>query len=292
MEDSMPSLPIVRFLIAVLITSASLLSQVRQQGGVFEVASVKRNLSTQAGGGGGPRGDRFVMTNVPLTSLVSFAFRAPNGRLFNQQIIGGPDWIRSDRFDINAKMNAAIPTITYQEVQLMVRSLLEDRFQLKWHQEMRELPVYNLVVAKGGLKMRPSGDQTPPDPNHADLFFDSIEARSASLPRGAVRLATGPDSSALIGNSARIASLVTLLQGQADRIVFDRTDLKELFDFDLLFSNEVKVPRAANDGALDSGGQTAPSLFTAIQELGLRLEPSKAPLEVVVIDSVQRPSEN
>ena len=276
----------------VAIATLQLESQTPAQKPAFEVASIKRNLSPQAGGGGGPRGDRFVMRNVPLATLVNFAFRPRNGQLFSQQIVGGPDWIRTDRFDVEAKIGDHAASIPYDQVQLMVRSLLEDRFQLKWHREMRELPVYNLVVAKGGLKMRPSGDQSPPDPNHADLFFDSIEARSAPLPRGAVRLATGPDSSALIGNSTRIASLVTLLQGQADRIVFDRTDLKGLFDFDLLFSNEVKAPRAANDGALDSGGQTAPSLFTAIQELGLRLDPSKAPLEVFVIDSVQHASEN
>jgi len=256
----------------------------------FEVASIK--LSTGAGGGGGPRGDRFTLKNVPVTVLIQYAFRPPNGQLFRQQMIGGPEWIRADRYDIEAKMSGSMPSVTLGQIRAMVQSLLEDRFQLKWRNETRELPVYDLVVAKGGLKMRQSADQTPIYSNQADLLYDSFADRGKPLPRGTIRLATGSDRSALVGNAVPIASLVTLLQGQADRMVFDKTGLKALFDFDIEYNNEATAPRALNDEANPAAAQPAPSLFTSIGELGLRLEPSKALLPVVVIDSIQRPTEN
>jgi uncharacterized protein (TIGR03435 family) len=189
-------------------------------------------------------------------------------------------------------MSGSLPSIPYEQVQSMVRALLEDRFQLKWHRETRELAVYNLVVAKGGLKMRPSADQSPPDPRQASISFDSLAERSKPLARGAMRIATGSEASALVGSSVSIAALVTLLQGQADRIVFDKTNINTLFDFDLQYSNEVRTPRAQSDPAQPAPGDPAPSLFTAVQELGLNLDPAKAPLEVLVIDSVSRPTEN
>jgi uncharacterized protein (TIGR03435 family) len=152
--------------------------------------------------------------------------------------------------------------------------------------------VYDLVIAKGGIKMRRSADQTPIHSNQADLFFDSFAARATPLPRGTIRLATGSDRSALVANAVPVASLVTLLQGQADRIVFDKTELTALFDFDIEYSNEVTAPRTPNDEASPTTAQPAPSLFTAIGELGLRLEPSKEPLPVIVVESAQPPSEN
>jgi uncharacterized protein (TIGR03435 family) len=257
----------------------------------FEVASIKRNLSPQAGGGGGPRGDRFTLRNVPVTALIQYAFRPAKGQLFSQQIIGGPEWIRTDRFDIEAKMSGSVPSVTSEQIKAMVQSLLEDRFQMKWHRETRELPAYELVVAKGGVRMRRSADQTPIHSNQADLFFDSFAARATPLPRGAIRLASGSDRSALVANAVPVASLVTLLQGQADRIVFDKTELSALFDFDIEYSNEVTAPRTPNNDG-DPAPQPAPSLFTAIGELGLKLEPSKEPLPVIVIESAQHLTEN
>src|SRR5215471_17940992 len=111
-------------------------------------------------------------------------------------MIGGPEWIRRDRYDIDAKMSGSMPSVTREQMQAMVQSLLEDRFQLKWRKETRVLPVYDLVVAKAGLKMRQSADQTPIHSNQADLFFDSFAERGKPLPRGTIRLATGSDRSA------------------------------------------------------------------------------------------------
>jgi uncharacterized protein (TIGR03435 family) len=277
---------------AALLSLPLLVAQTPSEKPSFEVASIKRNLSAQAGGGGGPRGDRFTFRNAPVTLLIQYAFGPPKGQLFRQQMIGGPEWIRTDRYDIDAKMSGSIPAVTREQIQAMVQSLLEDRFEFKWRKEIRELPVYDLVVAKTGLKMRQSADQTPIHSNQADLFVNSFAERDKTLPRGSIRLATGSDRSALVGNAVPIASLITLLQGQADRIVFDKTGLTALFDFDIEYNNEATAPRAANEEPDVAAAQPAPSLFTSIGELGLRLEPSKAPLPVVVIDSIQRPTEN
>jgi uncharacterized protein (TIGR03435 family) len=256
----------------------------------FEVASIKRNLSLQRGGGGGRRGDRFAFRNATVTALVQYAFRPIDGQLFSQQIIGGPEWTHTDHFDIQAKMGGSIRSVTHERVQAMVQSLLEDRFQLKWHRETRDLPVYDLAVAKGGVKMRQSADQTPIHSDKADVFFNSFAGISAPLPRGAIRLARGSDRSALHANAVPVAALVTILQGQADRIVFDKTGLTALFDFDIEYNNEATA--ALGDDGRPPAAQPAPSLFTSIGELGLRLEPSKELLPVIVIDSVQRPTEN
>lgn len=284
---------LITLVLGMVVIAGSAAAQSPARKPAFEVASIKRNLSPPSGGGGGPRGDRFTMSNVPVIALINYAFRPlPNGQLFRQQMIGGPEWIRTDRYDIEAKMSGSVPSVTREQIQAMVQSLLEDRFQLKWRRETRELPVYDLAIAKGGVKMRQSADQTPIHSNQADLFFDSFAARGKAVPRGAIRLATGSDRSALVGNAVPIASLVTLLQGQADRIVFDKTGLTTLFDFDIEYNNEATAPRAVSDDGNPAAAQPAPSLFTSIGELGLRLEPSKAFLPVVVIESMQRPTEN
>ena len=247
----------------------------------FEVASIKRNLSAREGGGGGPRGDRFVVTNVPVRTLLSIAFRPLNGNLLPQQIIGGPVWLGTDRFDVEAKMPGTYPAIPFEQVQLMVQSLLEDRFQLKARRETRELPVYELVVAKGGLKMKMSEDQAAPDPKQTFMTFATGDQEDTKpLPRGAMRLTTGSSDTFLSASAVQVSSLVNLLQGPADRIIIDKTNLPGLFDIHLRFFRDT------------TSTYDSPSLFTAIQELGLRLESGKAPLPVVVIDSAQKPTEN
>lgn len=259
----------------------------------FEVASIKRNLSTQQGGGGGPRGDRFVVTNVPVRTLINIAFRPPKGNLLNQQIVGGPDWMRSDRFDIEAKMPGSFPSLPYEQIQLMVQSLLEDRFQLKAHRDTRELPVYQLVVANGGLKMKPADDQAAPDAAQGFIDFASGEEEgNKPLPRGAMRLTTGSSDTILSANAVQVSSLVTLLQGSSDRIIIDKTNLTGRFDIHFRFHRDTAPSTPAQDGAPSPAAPAAPSIFTAIQDLGLKLESARAPLDVVIIESVQKPSEN
>jgi uncharacterized protein (TIGR03435 family) len=262
----------------------------------FEVASVKPSKS-----GGPPRrtgteGNRFIAENVPLILLIQLAYRSPGGGLLREHIIGGPSWIDTDRFDVEAKAGRAIPT---EQAWLMVQSLLEDRFRLKVHHETRELPVYNLVVAKGCVKMKLSQDQGLPHRDDEDDQPSTPFDPSAPPPRGEMTVIYSPLgdtiwSGTAIPISPNLAirrphslpprSVRTMLWGNVGRPVIDKTNLKGLFDFRIQFTPE------RLSGNPDVSG---PSIFTSIQEqLGLRLESAKGPVEVLVIDHVERPSEN
>jgi uncharacterized protein (TIGR03435 family) len=260
----------------------------------FEVASVKQNKSGDPPRRLGTEGDRFIAENYPMILVIQTAYGFSTNGLMRQQLIGGPAWLHTDRFDIEAKIQGDTRAIPGQQVWLMVQSLLEDRFQLKVHHETRELPVYNLVVGKGGVKMKLSEDQTPPKSDDELDTFDS----SAPPPRGEISIAHTPSGEMIVSGTAipispnsevrrphslPPRSLTTLLR-EAGRPVVDKTNLKGFFDFRLKF-----VPGAL----LGNPDASGPSIFTALQEqLGLKLESTKGSVEVLVIDSVQKPSEN
>jgi uncharacterized protein (TIGR03435 family) len=249
---------------------------------VFEAASIKPNVSGQDGGSVGPRGDRLVATNVPLKALLNFAYAPANGVLLNAQIVNAPDWANTDRFDVEAKLDGGARSVPIQQMRLALQALLEDRFQLKAHRENRVLPVYNLVLIKGGPTL--SADQTPPDPSRGFIQFSSTGEQLAPLPRGAMRIVAGDSGTKLLGSAIPVSKLVGLLQGQSDRIIQDKTEFTALFDINLEFSQPAAISQQAESGS--------PSLFTAIQDVGMKLESATAPVEVVVIDSVHKPSEN
>jgi uncharacterized protein (TIGR03435 family) len=243
----------------------------------------------------------------------------------NSQIIGGPSWMDSDVYDIQATAETNGETIPQDRMQLMLQSLLEDRFQLKAHLETRELPIYNLVVGKDGPKIKLSEDQTPifppaprggtePAPERGGLRGQPaagprgfpFDARGP-LPRGAVSFMPSPSGVTLTASGMPIAMFINVVAGQLGRPVMDKTDLKGLFDFKLTYSPEgLGSPFGGGPfgGALAGGpgiaagpqatpaSDPAPSLFTAIQELGLRLESTKGAVDVLVIESVQKPEEN
>ena len=250
------------------------------QNAAFEAASIKLNASGRDGGSIGPRGNGLVATNVPLTSLLNFAYAPASGALLKEQIAGAPDWASVDRYDIQAKLPGDAPNVPISQIRLALQSLLADRFQLKVHREERILPVYNLVVMKRGPTL--SADQTPPAPSF--IQFSSSGEHLAALPRGAMRIVSGAAGNTLEGAAISVAKLISLLQGQSDRIIFDKTGFSGLFDLHLEFT-----PPAATSQTTES---SAPSLFTAIQEIGLKMESDKAPIEVFVIDSVHKPSGN
>jgi uncharacterized protein (TIGR03435 family) len=252
----------------------------------FEVASIKQNTSGRDGGSMGPRGDVFFATNMTVANFLSYAYGPVNGQLLKAQIIGGPDWINTVHFDIQAKLGGDVRSVPIEQIKVMLQSLLEDRFQLKSRRDTRDLPVYNLVLIKGGPKL--SADQTPPDPRQGFINFASEGEQMGPLPRGAMRMITAPSGITLLGTAVPIPKVVTLLQGRSDRIIVDKTGFKGLFDIHLQFSPDL----AAVSPVADAASEFGQSLFTAIQDLGLKLESAKAPLEVVVIDSVQKPSEN
>lgn len=261
-------------------------------GPIFEVASVTPNKS------GEPSarlliqpGGRYTATNVPLRTLIRSAYQ-----LQDFQLIGGPDWIGADRFDIVAKAEGDIPPTASdgapESMQMMLRALLAERFNLKVHLEQRELPVYALRVAsrdgKLGAHLRPvSVDcaavqaagraQGGPGPS---------QAREPSV----CNMQIGPGR--LIGGSMRLSQLATSLSQSVRRVVLDRTGLTGTFDFDLTWTPD-QIPQGLPLGAptLLPGDADAPSIFAALQEqLGLKLETERAHVQVLVIDRVELPT--
>jgi uncharacterized protein (TIGR03435 family) len=236
----------------------------------FEVAAIKRSASLDAGGSLGLLpGGRFRAINWDARGLVSVAYRTrPPRTLDKTQIIGAPDWMSSERYDINAKISpelAATMDRPGNDPALMpklVQSLLEDRFRLKLHYEKRELPVYALVIA------RKDGTLGPKMPlSTADCQKD----RSKCM----IRSGTGM----FRGGSVTAETLANMLTNPAGRLVFDRTGLTGKYDVDLEWAEEA--------------GSDKPSIFAAVQEqLGLKLESLREPVDVVVIDHVERPTED
>src|SRR5205814_1221464 len=162
-----------------------------------------------------------------------WAYRPPEGGpiFYNDyQIIGSPEWIQTDRFSIEAKAEGDARQVPAEEMRLMVQSLLEDRFQLKVHQETRQLPLYDLVIAKGGTKMKLSEDQTPPEPAQRGQRGQRGQTPSAPVRgRTVVDINATPSGSfnvALTGTAVSIPVLVNRLQETADRPIVDKTGLE------------------------------------------------------------------
>ena len=264
------------------ISTLSLSAQPAQAEKTFDVASVKPNPGGGWRGSLGARpGGRFQAQNQTVRSLIQMAYN-----LQDFQISGGPPWIKFERYDIEAKAGG---NPTRQQIEgPMLQALLEDRFQLKLHRETKELPVFGLVAAKGGLRLKPAkleGDCV--------AFYD--EAKCADIRKGPFMLHAA---------AIRMEDFVKALSSILGRVVVDRTGFQGMFDADLEFAPDnttfagppgsVPVPDGNRGGR---GGSAAtpdrPPISTALQEqLGLRLENTKRPVEVVVIDSVNRPSVN
>lgn len=267
----------------------------------FEAVSVKPGGPGGSYRGGGTEGDRYIQSGATLKLLLQIAYGTPArpgswGMLLRaNQIIGGPDWIDSDWFDIEAKVGCSGGVVSDEQLHLMVQSMLEDRFQLKVHHEIRKLPIYNLVVAKDKPKIKLSSDQAAARPSELMSLSPCEQPpvnrpaaiNSRALPPGILLMRTSAATVTLTGNAVSIADLVSMLQ-QTDRMVVDKTNLNGRFDVTLQFRRDAPLSTVTPDM-----NASAPSLFTAIEEqLGLRLESAIAPLPVVVVDSAQRPSAN
>jgi uncharacterized protein (TIGR03435 family) len=225
-------------------------------------------------------GDGVNVTGMTLKELIKISYDLNYGA--DRQIAGGPDWTAQVRFDIYAKedpaLGAKLQGLSSEErgeqLRQMLRGLLADRFQLKIHHETSELSIYELVMAKSGSKLMPSTG-----------LPSSRDADNAKKPRSWIRFA---GLGLLEGTDADAQMLVTVLSMQPEvggRLVVDKTGLTGKFDFTLKWTPDM----GADPPAPDSG----PSLFTALQdELGLRLESTKAPVDVIVIDQVAMPSAN
>jgi uncharacterized protein (TIGR03435 family) len=251
----------------------------------FAVATVKPSDPLAHGGGMGFNNDEFTTDGQTLKALIGFAYNTSFGS--NDQISGGPNWISSARFDVAAKEEgptaAALQKLPPQQriaqVRLMIQGLLADRFKLKVHHETRDLPVYALVLAKSGSRLKPFVDPpaTPGEPTQ-QRGWSGLQL-------------TGPGE--LEGRAAAPEMLANVIGMQPEiggRLVIDKTGLPGKYDFKLKWAPEAGPGAAspAEDAAAPSAG---PSLFTALQEqLGLRLESTKAPTDVIVIDHVEMPS--
>ena len=234
----------------------------------FEVASIKphtgdfqRVMIRMAPGG------RFTATGVSLKMLITQAYDV---RDF--QVSGGPGWMTSDRYEINAKAEGDQERIPPEELRPMLQALLEDRFQLKVHRENKEMQVYALVPAKTGSKLKANAEGKGP----------------------MMRMGRGQ----LSGQKVPLDMLARQLAQQVGRPVLNKTGLTGEYDFTLEWT-----PEPGQGGGPFGGGpppdapppsdSSGPSLFTALQEqLGLRLESQKGSAEMVVIDRVEKPSPN
>jgi len=226
---------------------------------------------------GPPPADQLHMI-LPILELIASAYNLPAGS--GSRILGGPDWLRQDidQFEIQAKiedseyaaMQKMTPAQQHQRVALMEQWLLADRFRLKVHFETREMPVHALVVAKSGAKLNPAKTEE--------------SSRISTLANGQEREMTA------IGVTLEQFVLSPLLTGPVGgRPVVDQTGLKGAFDFTLKWTPEQLAASAAAKELRADG----PSIFTAIREqLGLLLVPSKAPVEVILIDHIEQPSAN
>jgi uncharacterized protein (TIGR03435 family) len=270
-------------------------------GATFEVASVKANKSgdNRIGIGFQP-GGRFRATNVPLRELISAAHGTPQP-LPAFQITGGPKWIESDRFDIVAKApgdpqpgpNGPPPAMF-----AMLRTLLADRFQLILHRETKDMAIYALVLARADGKL---GPQLKPATTDCAAMMAAARGRGAPPPPPAPgdRMPCGmrmfPGN--LSGGSSPIAQLTNVLARFVNRTVVDQTGLTGNYDLDLQWTPD-QMPQGRGDPppgapALPAIDPNGPSIFTAVQEqLGLKLESTKGPVSVVVIDRVEHPTED
>jgi uncharacterized protein (TIGR03435 family) len=233
----------------------------------FEVATIKPSKPDAQGKGFRERGRRVLTMNTSLRDLITFAYG-----LHAHQVAGGPEWLGAQHFDISGQPDVdGVPNI--MQMKILFQKLMADRFQLKFHYEKRDLPVYALVVAKAGAKIKKSDADPSGLPN---LVF--------------TKLGTMPVQNATLGDFAGV-----MQEAVMDRPVIDQTGLTGKYDFILKWTPDesqfsglgVKVPKPTESD------DAPPPLFTAIQEqLGLKLDATKALVDVLVIDHVEKPSEN
>jgi uncharacterized protein (TIGR03435 family) len=269
----------------VAVTLSVLVLRLAQAQTVFETASIKE-ATEPSRGVFAP--DRFSRNHITLSLLLVYAYQ-----MSEFQIVGGPDWVRERRYDVLAKADSR-PTA--DQMRLMVRRLLAERFALKTHLETRELPRYALVMARSdrrlGPRLRPSKFDCPAIVAARGLTYrppDRLEAPNGE-PLCALRGRVGGGSQTMMMDGQPMPAIAKLLQPRAGRVVIDKTGLIGTWDFEL----EIEVPSLPGipDGIFGVP-RDGLSLFTALPEqLGLKLESERGPVDVLVIDSVELPTSN
>lgn len=239
---------------------------------VYDVATIRPNdaLDSHFHVYSSPHDGHFRAVNVTLKTLLNNAFAMPDTR-----IIGGPSWLSSDKFDLEAKADSSVDDqlkdLTSEEGRLqkrqMLQLLLADRFKLAVHLETRELPVYALVVAKGGPKLPVSKEN----------------GNNESVTNGHM----------ILSSANSVALLAEKLSLKLGRDVLDQTGINGRYKINLTWTPDVTAAPNASQLASSTRDVSGPSIFTAIQEqLGLKLISTKSPVQVLVIDHIERPSSN
>ena len=264
----------------------------------FETASVKPNKSgvEERYIRIDPSGSSLTVVNLQLRELITFAYQ-----IQRFQLEGGPDWIASDRFDILARPERAVPSTGaffdgQDPMRMMLRTLLADRFKLVMHKETKELPIFELVLARQDGKLGPQLR-----PAAVDCAARATAAAKGGPPLPAPSGPPGPGSCGstmnplgIRGGGVTMSLLANLLVGPAQRLVIDRTGLAGNWDFEVKYTPDPsQLPPGMSLADAPGVDQNGPSLFTALEEqLGLKLRAARGPVEVLVIDSVQQPTPN
>jgi uncharacterized protein (TIGR03435 family) len=229
----------------------------------YDVASVKQNKSADQSANMTIHDDVFEATNMTLSSIIEFAYDVRS-----DQISGLTGPVSSARFDIEAKVvpsnGSPMPTLTDSVLQAMIIPLLADRFNLKAHLQSKTMPVYDLVVDRGGPKFKVNEDDD-------DQTNSSMNMKASN------------NDNVLNAKRSSMSDLAAALSDEVHRQVIDKTGIKGGADFTLKWTS---------DEAADQGG-TVVSIFTAVEEqLGLKLQPAKGPVDTLVIDHAEMPSAN
>ena len=242
--------------------SALLLFTCCAWGQAFEVASIRMHADRVQRVAAFVSGQRFTAEAMSLDNLITYAYDVKR-----YQVFGVPSWADSNnlncnRYDVSAKAEGE--TLTQEQAKMMLQNLLAERFHLRFHREMKEMPVYALVVAKNGHKLKNAAPDAP------------IMMRMSGASKGLEMTVTAGTISQLVNQFSNANGV--------DRPVLDRTALSGSYDYKLTWSPYV--------GATSNDSE-AVSIFTALQEqLGLRLEPQRALIETLVIDNAEKPTEN
>ena len=242
----------------------------------FDAASVKLNQSPDAGINNRFSPGRFAYVNTPLDVFIYNAYRFPSDR-----VLGMPDWARRDKYDITATHDPQYAAFSPQQLAMLQR-LLEERFSLQTHRETREMPVYELVKARTdgqpGPRLRVSSPECAP-------------GGTADRAQCGTRINLG----LIDGRFVDWRTVVSQLPSAAGRGVIDKTGLNGMFDVRLEWNPDPSVARSPAAAAAATVAAATPGervdIFTALQEqLGVKLQAARAPLEVLVIDRLERPT--
>jgi uncharacterized protein (TIGR03435 family) len=275
----------------------------------FEVASLKPNNGCEntppRSGPLSPSPGRLEMPCVTLQGLIQTAYGTfGDGATIDPQPLhmeGGPAWMRSERFSLSAKAEANGPTRTEMLAGPLLQALLEGRFQLKTHREMRETPVYAMTIGKGGIKVPPLADgacapldlANPPPLRKPGDPPPNVCGVMLFRPAGQGDITIEVRGSTMTQFAQRLSQFV-------DRTVVDRSGIPDKFNFKLEFTPDPNMPgqrpfagRGADSGNLTALLDAGPDLFVALQEqIGLRLSADKGPVSFLIIDYVEKPTAN